>query len=344
MGASIDGVRWAIKQKTGVGWGCLALSEGKTPLDDFSPSGYDKSQIFSPQEGKTFRLRSVDFHIHLYPPEIIRDAESISRLEPYFDALTHNRVHKWATVEDLLARMERDDVERAVVGGFAFQDLGLCRICNDYIIDAVEKYPDKLSGLCLVPPLARGAEAEVFRCAEAGLLGVGELFPEGQNIDIADRDQTWRLAGILHEANLCVLWHTAEPVGHAYVGKGNVGPKEAAAFCMNHPEVKTIFAHLGGGLWLYELMPEMRLYLRNARYDLAALPWLYEPAVLRTIESAGVAHKFLMGTDFPILDSSRYERIFAASGAAPEVLERIARGNGLEFLASLGRNGRGVQY
>ena len=51
-------------------------------------------------------------------------------------------------------------------------------------------------------------------------------------------------------------------------------------------------------MWLYELMPEMRLYLSNARYDLAALPWLYGPLVLKTIESAGVAHKFLMGTKF----------------------------------------------
>ncbi|WP_299077438.1 amidohydrolase family protein, partial [uncultured Fretibacterium sp.] len=246
-------------------------------------------------------MKTVDFHIHVYPPEIIRDAESLSLREPYFNALTHNRVHRWATLEDLLDRMERDDVERAVVGGFAFRDLGLCRLCNDYIIEGVRKHPDRLSGLCLVPPMARGACEEILRCAEAGLVGVGELFPEGQNIDISDREQTWRLAGVLQEAGLFVLWHTAEPVGHGYVGKGNVGPREAAAFCWHHPEVRTVFAHLGGGLWLYELMPEMRLCLTNARYDLAALPWLYEPAVLRTIVDAGVAHKFLMGTDFPIL-------------------------------------------
>jgi hypothetical protein len=107
---------------------------------------------------------------------------------------------------------------------------------------------------------------------------------------------------------MCLLWHTAEPVGHEYPGKGTTGPREAAAFCVNHPEVKVIFAHLGGGLWLYELMPEMNLYLSNAMYDLAALPWLYGPRVLDAVEAAGVAGKFLMGTDFPILDSPRYEK------------------------------------
>ena len=285
-------------------------------------------------------MGSVDFHIHVYPPEIIRDAEKISERERYFNVLIHNNVHKWGTVEDLLQRMDRDKVERAVLGGFGFQDLGLCRVCNDYIIEWVKRCPERLTGLCLVPPLAKGAEKEVFRCAEAGLVGVGELFPEGQGIDISDVDQTWRFAGVLHEANLCALWHTAEPVGHAYGGKGNVGPKEAAAFCMNHPEVKTVFAHLGGGLWLYELMPEMRLYLTNARYDLAALPWLYDASILKVIETAGLSYKFLMGTDFPILDSTRYVKAIAASGITPDTIERVTRVNALEFLASLGQGSR----
>ena len=282
-------------------------------------------------------MKSVDFHVHLYPPEIIREAESISRHEPYFDALIHNKVHKWGTVDDLLPRMERDGVDRAVVCGFAFRDLGLCRICNDYIIECVRRYPEKLDGFCLVPPLARGAEAEILRCAEAGLIGVGELFPEGQGVDIADSEHTWRLAGVLGESGLCLMWHTAEPVGHHYVGKGNVGPREAAAFCFNHPEIRVIFAHLGGGLWLYELMPEMGLYLSNAMYDLAALPWLYEPAVLKTIESAGLSRKFLMGTDFPILDSSRYEKAFAGSGIDGDTKYRINCGNALSLLAELGK-------
>ena len=92
-------------------------------------------------------MKTVDFHIHVYPPEVIRDAESLSLREPYFNALTHNRVHRWATLEDLLDRMECDDVESAVVGGFAFRDLGLCKLCNDYIIEGVRKHPDRLSGL-----------------------------------------------------------------------------------------------------------------------------------------------------------------------------------------------------
>ncbi|MBR1671519.1 MAG: amidohydrolase family protein [Fretibacterium sp.] len=275
----------------------------------------------------------IDFHVRVYPPEIIRNAEAIARREPYFGALIHSRVHKWGTLDSLLEYMEREGVERAVAGGFAFQDLALCKLCNDYIIEGVKRHPDKLSGLCIVPPLARGAAEEILRCADAGLVGVGELFPEGQNLDLSDREQTWRLAGVLHEAGLFVLWHTAEPVGHIYTGKGNVGPREAASFCAHHPEVKTVFAHLGGGLWLYELMPEMKLCLANVRYDLAALPWLYEKKMLDTIQAAGLAHKFLMGTAFPILTASRYEPLFAGSGLEGSAKENILYLNALDLLS-----------
>jgi predicted TIM-barrel fold metal-dependent hydrolase len=290
-------------------------------------------------------VKSIDFHVHLYPPDVVRDAEKIAEREPYFDALIHNSVHKWGAVEDLMPRMERDGVQRAVVFGFAFRDLALCRLCNDYVIDCVRRHPGKLEGMCVVPPLARGFDEEVLRCADAGLIGVGELFPDGQGVDISDASQTWRLAGAADEAGLCIMWHTAEPVGHEYAGKGSVGPREAAAFCVNHPEARVIFAHLGGGLWLYELMPEMRLFLSNAMYDLAALPWLYGARVLDAAEAAGVAGKFLMGTDFPLLGSARYEKMFAESSLKEDSLQRIRSGNAASLLALLAllanqKNGR----
>ena len=278
----------------------------------------------------------IDFHVHVYPPEIIQNSELISKSEPYFNALTHNKVHRWATVDELLSTMKENGVERSVIFGFAFQDLGLCRICNDYVISAVKNYPKQLSGFCVVPPSARGFEAEIIRCAEQGLIGVGELFPEGQDFDITDKRETQNLVGILEELGMPLLLHTAEPVGHDYVGKGNIGPKEAAVFCSNNPELKVIFAHLGGGLWLYELMPEMKEILANAYYDLAALPWLYKPEILTAIKGAGLIEKFLFGSDFPILNPQRYEKIFTdsvASGLSAADIEAITRRNALELFS-----------
>ncbi len=272
-------------------------------------------------------MKVVDTHVHVYPPEVIRNWEKIAAREPYFDTLVRSRVHRWATAEDVLKRMKEDGVDQSWVFGFAFNDPGLCRLCNDYVIDAVRCSEGKLNGLAVVPPLGPGLEEEVARCHDAGLFGVGEVFPEGQGVQIDDSEQTWRLAGVCHERDLALLIHTAEPVGHGYPGKGTVGPREAWGFCSNHPEVKVIFAHWGGGLWLYELMPEMAVMLQNTWYDTAATPFLYTPKLFQTALASGVGSKILYGSDFPLLRWPRYRKMMEEAGLDMEEVEKIASGN-----------------
>lgn len=274
----------------------------------------------------------TDCHVHVYPPEVIRDAKIIAETEAHFALLSNGKVHKWATVEDVIHKMDQDGVDVSWIFGFAFTDLGLCSICNDYVIEAVYKYPDRLVGLAVVPPLARGSDKEILRCKEKGLVGVGEIFPQGQNLDMTDIRQTWRLAATISELEMFLLIHSAEPVGHDYPGKGNVGPREAAEFCIHHPEARVIFAHFGGGLWLYELMPEMKLALSNARYDSAAWPWLYEPSILSAMTAAGVKDKILYGSDFPILSYGKYKDRIASSGISDEVVAKFLSGNAERFL------------
>ena len=275
----------------------------------------------------------IDSHVHVYPPEIIRDAATIAKKEPYFELLSTGKVHKWAAAEDVIGSMDRDGIDVSWIFGFAFKDMGLCALCNDYVIEAVRKYPTRLKGLAVVPPCAHGAGSEIVRCREQGLVGVGELFPGGQEFDISDVRQTWRLAGAVAEAGMFLLVHSAEPVGHDYPGKGNTGPREAAEFCLHHPEVEIVFAHFGGGLWMYELMPEMKLALSNAYYDSAAWPWLYEPNLLRTIEAAGVLHKLFYGSDFPILSYPKYGKMIAASALERGEVEKFLHRNAFDFMA-----------
>jgi predicted TIM-barrel fold metal-dependent hydrolase len=273
----------------------------------------------------------VDTHVHLYPPEVIRDADRITEREPYFRLLSGNRVHRWATAEDLIARMDREGIDQAWAFPFAFVDPGLCREGNDYLIDAARRYPGRIRPFAVVNPLASGAEEEIRRCADAGCLGVGELFPEGQGFDVDDSRQTWRLAGACHETGSILLVHTAEPVGHDYPGKGGVGPREAATFCLNHPEVRVVWAHFGGGLFLYEAMPEMRIVLKNARYDCAAAPFLYGPEIFSAALSV-VPEKIFFGSDYPILGFPRYGRLLEGAALAPGRLEAVLSGNANRFI------------
>jgi hypothetical protein len=162
------------------------------------------------------------------------------------------------------------------------------------------------------------------------MIGVGELFPDGQVFDITDERQTWRLAAACRDAGMFLMLHTAEQVGHDYPGKGTAGPKEAAAFCLNHPGLAVVFAHMGGGLWQYEMMAEMKICLQNAWYDTAAVPFLYDAAIFRAVFAAGVGHKILYGSDFPLLRIKRFKRMLGEASLSPEEESALLGGNAKE--------------
>ena len=60
-------------------------------------------------------------------------------------------------------------------------------------------------------------------------------------------------------------------------------------------------------------MPEMKLALANARYDTAAWPWLYGPSILDAIFAIGAGDKIMYGSDWPILNFSRFEKLLAGT-------------------------------
>lgn len=272
----------------------------------------------------------IDTHVHLYPPDVVREWEKIAEKEPYFRLLCSGKVHKWAVAEDLFEMMESDHIDQCWATSFAFRDPGLCRHCNDYVIETSERSGGRVKGLAVVNPLSRDFEKEIFRCREAGMIGVGELFPGGQVFDITDERQTWRLAAACRDAGMFLMLHTAEQVGHDYPGKGTAGPKEAAAFCLNHPGLAVVFAHMGGGLWQYEMMPEMKICLQNAWYDTAAVPFLYDAAIFRAVFAAGVGHKILYGSDFPLLRIKRFKRMLGEASLSPEEESALLGGNAKE--------------
>ena len=273
----------------------------------------------------------IDAHVHVYPPEIRDDQERISRIEPYFGKLTNNKYHKWGTWQELLKNMDEDGIEESWICGFAFSDISLCRICNDYVLDAFRSSGGRLKPLAVVPPLAPSMDREIERCAAGGAVGVGELFPEGQGFNIDDPRETWQLAMACHETGLFVSMHTAEPVGHDYPGKGSVTPKEALEFCSNHPELKVVLAHWGGGLFMYEVMPELRRILKNVWYDTAATPFLYDHSIFEAAAASGVVNKILYGSDAPLIRFGRYNDLLNKTNLCKSAKYAILGGNALAF-------------
>jgi hypothetical protein len=91
-------------------------------------------------------VRLVDAHVHVFPPEIIAGRETYLS-DRRFGALYASPKAKMAGVEDVLVHMDECGVEVSLILGFAFEDLGLCRETNNYVLEAVRANPTRLAGL-----------------------------------------------------------------------------------------------------------------------------------------------------------------------------------------------------
>ena len=118
----------------------------------------------------------IDVHVHIFPLEIRDNREKFFSGEPDFELLYASPKSRLIGVDDLLATMAEDGVDKSVVFGFPWRDAGISKLCNDYVIEAVKEYPEKLMGLaCFGFANPETAALESERCLTQGLHGVGEL-------------------------------------------------------------------------------------------------------------------------------------------------------------------------
>ena len=176
-------------------------------------------------------------------------------------------------------------------------DLAIAREANDYIMESVERFANRLLGLCSVNPAwGDAAVSEIERCAAAGVRGIGELHPDTQGFDITDKATMAPVMDTALRLGLPVLVHSSEPAGHQYPGKGHTTPDKLYRFIENFPQNKIICAHWGGGLPFYSLMPEVPAIIENVYFDTAASPFLYNPEVFATVAGLVGADKILFAS------------------------------------------------
>ncbi len=270
----------------------------------------------------------IDSHVHVYPPSFRERREEIARRDATFRELYSNPNAALATADDLLAGMDEAGVDAAVAVGIGWTDPGVAREANDYLAEAVARSGGRLLAFGSVNPAwGDDALAEVERCAEAGLAGVGELHPDTQGFSIDDASLMGPLMALARRLGIPVLTHASEPVGHSYAGKGTVTPEKALRFIEAFPGQPIIAAHWGGGLPFYALMPEVKTALADAYFDSAASPFLYTPDVFANVARALGAERMLFGTDFPLIKHARLLAQVRESGLSDEEQALILGGN-----------------
>jgi predicted TIM-barrel fold metal-dependent hydrolase len=276
----------------------------------------------------------VDFHTHIYPRSLREQRESYVARDRTFGELFTDPRAKMATAEELVAAMDEDGVDRSVVMGIGWTDQGVAREANDYLVDAVRRFPDRLTGFVGVNP-AWGGEAsalEAERCARAGLRGIGELHPTSQGYDLGSESIMSPLMEVVREHGLIVTTHSSEPVGHTYRGKGDTRPEMLWRFITQYPDITLVCAHWGGGLPFYALMPEVAEALGNVYFDTAASPFLYDARVFDVVAGLVGPEKILLGSDYPLLRASRLTRQVHESDLSDADRSAILGGNAARLL------------
>jgi hypothetical protein len=276
----------------------------------------------------------IDFHTHILPDEFRTGRARFADQDRTFGALFADPAARTASAEDLDAEMECSGVDVSVALGYGWTDPAAASLSNDYLLDAARRFPGRIVPFCSVNP-AWGADGvrEAERCAAAGARGIGELHADTQGFDLTDPDSLAPLMGLAREAGLTVVVHGSEPVGHTYPGKGTTTPDRLAALAAAFPGVRFVFAHWGGGLPFYALMPEIAGTLQNAYFDSAATSLLYRPEVFAVACGAVGPGQLLFGSDYPLLRQGRVLREARGAGLSDGELAALLGGNAARLLS-----------
>lgn len=277
--------------------------------------------------------RIVDFHTHIFPPDVIEKRQACAERDPAFGHIYGNPSARMVDAEGLVEAMDQEGVDKAVVFGFPWADAGLCRAANAYLLDAKARYEDRILPF-YTPSLAGGKKAarEAARFIEEGMQGIGEAAFYTSGMGKRQWAYLLALAEVARASGVPLLLHANESVGHSYPGKTDMRLRDLWAFVEQAEGVNLVLAHWGGGLFFYELMKSVAERVDSLYYDTAASPFLYAPKVYRIAVDILGPERILFGSDFPLIRPSRYRREIAEAGLSPDVQSRILGRNACDLL------------
>jgi len=278
----------------------------------------------------------IDFHTHIFPAKVSESREKFFTSEPAFKLLYSSPKSKIVGAERLIEVMDESSIDKSVIFGFPWQNEDIFIMHNDYIMDSVQKYSDRLIGFACFDPASIAAGKETERCLEGGLSGVGELAFYNSGIDEKSLQSLNPIMEICRKKDIPALIHTNEPVGHNYPGKTPNTLIEIYNLIKKFPDNKIVLAHWGGGIFFFNLLKkEVRESMKNVYFDTAASPFLYDPQIYRQAKEIIGADKILFGSDFPLLKPSKYFAELGQAGLEKEDIEKICGINAGKLLLFL---------
>lgn len=277
----------------------------------------------------------IDVHTHIFPDVIKNNRSHFFPGETPFELLYASKKSNMITGAELVSAMDENGVDLSVTFGFPWKNIDLSRQHNNYVMNQVKRYPNRLKGFCCVDIFSAGAVEEVERCLDQGMSGVGELAIYENGIDETALKQMTPIFDMCRERNLPVMMHVNEPVGHMYPGKAPITMAQIYNMIKRFPDNKIVLAHWGGGMFFFSLLKkEVKDLLKNVYFDTAASPYLYDKEIYAIACQLVGEEKVLFGSDYPLLKPQRYFKEMQDSKLEKTLLDAVCGKSAEHFLLS----------
>ncbi|MSU57632.1 MAG: amidohydrolase [Pedosphaera sp.] len=274
----------------------------------------------------------IDAHVHLLSPRTRRDPAESFAGEGRFLSVEMSRpdlraVWNRASYENLIAEMDRDRVDRAVVFGFPWKSASRCDWDNEYAAECAHRSGGRLLWMAVFQPGMAAESVAGFKqfVNDPNFLGM-KIKAQFQDHSLANIE-LWRpLLNEVGRANKHALIHVQQPISPA---NGN-GPLEFLELMRAFPGLRTIAAHFGGMLGMYWSYPLARQALENVLFDTALGLTAGEVAAAYT--NIGLTDRLVFGSDFPMHSPGKIIADLKRK-LAPEQLDRVLGQNYVRAVA-----------
>ena len=225
----------------------------------------------------------IDAHAHIFPDKIAQKAaDNIGR---FYDLYMNFD----GTTDTLIKQGDECSVSKFVVQSVATVPHQVKRI-NDFIVSAVQKYPDRLIGFGSLHPDMKGMEEEIDRIISIGLHGI-KLHPDFQKFAIND-ENACRIYDAVGD-RLPFLIHTGDK-RYKYSN-----PSLMAEIAKKYPHTRFIAAHFGGWSEWEEAEQEL-VGLDNIWVDTSSSFYSMTPEKAAELITKFGSDRVFFGTDYPM--------------------------------------------
>jgi len=213
---------------------------------------------------------------------------------------------------------------------------GITRIPNEEIAEAAHENSDIMAAFASIDPHKgkKGAIEARRLIEEFGVRGF-KFHPPLQDYDPSD-PIAWPIYEVIDHFGLPAIFHT----GHSGMGTGLPGgggirlkwgqPILVDDVAVRFQNMKIVLAHPSWP-WTDEAL-SMALHKPNVFIDLSGWSPKYFPPQIVRYANGQLGHKFLFGSDFPLIPPDKWIDAYDEAGFKPHLREAILKGNALDLL------------